>query len=133
LEEVLRFLHGELNESGKIYTLKHGQGTFEGQDITWHPRGRKNQSDVLHTPHYAKLHRVTYDLILPRDVELGCDEFKPEIPRGCTRICGEAKSLKISSGSSILLHFEPRKNWKITFWGSEKWDRISSIWEVSSS
>ncbi len=114
----MRFGRGELDESKKIFTLDYEQGTFQGQEITWHPRGRKNQTAKLHTPHYAKLHRVTYDLILPRNVELGYDDrSKPEIPKGCTRICGEAKSLKIFGDTNVFLHFESWKNWRIGFYG----------------
>ncbi len=128
----MRIGYGEFDESEMTYTLVNGQATFRGERITWHPRGRMNQSSHLHTPKYARLHRVSYDLILRKNVQLGYQgKFVPMIPKGCTRICGEAKSLKIwISGGTLILNLGPQMYWDIkldSYGGAES--NITAIWQ----
>ncbi|WP_028777319.1 hypothetical protein [Shimazuella kribbensis] len=124
----MRYGHGELDESMKTYTLDHGQATFQGSRITW-----TNRSGF-------RLHNVTYDLILPKNIKLGDNgEWIPEIPRGCTRICGRAESLKVYGYalvgeewkySDLKLRLDPRKYWDVLFSNEEHPDRFTSIWET---
>jgi hypothetical protein len=121
---------GELDENKKTYTLDHGQGMFQGSRITWTKRNG------------FRLHRVSYDLILPPNIKLGYDgEYIPEIPAGCTRICGRAETLLVYARwyknikySKVNLLLSSEKCWKLRFPSEERTDyQFYSIWELPST